>query len=62
MNWPAHPDDKWIEITCMGDSEPHFILGFSGADREIGEARAKYLEDQITLQEFEAVVHGVAFP
>lgn len=61
MTWPAHPDDVWIEVTCMG-GEPEFIRGTSGAERVIGEARAKYLDDAITIEEFEAIVHSVAFP
>jgi hypothetical protein len=54
--WPARPDDEWIEITCIGDSEPRFMLGMSGVDREIARAKAAYLEDKITIEEFEAAI------
>ena len=59
MMWPAHPDDEWIEVTAYGDSEPIYVRGMSGAAAEVAEARAKYLADQITVEEFEAVFDRV---
>ena len=56
MTWPAHPDDEWIDVTPLGSAVPMLILGISGTEREIAAARAKYLADQITAEDFEEAV------
>ena len=61
MTRPPHPDDEWVEVTNFGDTEPRYLLGISGADQEIARACARYVEGQITSEEFEAVCDRVFF-
>jgi hypothetical protein len=56
MSWPPHPKDEWVEATSLGATETQFR---SGAEREIAKAKAKYVEGQITIEEFEAIVEDV---
>lgn len=56
MTWPAHPDDEWVEITAFGDEAPRYALARSGAATQIADGRARYLADQITVDELEAIV------
>jgi hypothetical protein len=55
-SYRPHPDDEWIDVTLFGSVEPQYVLGRSGAECELALAREKYVEDQLTLEQFESVL------
>lgn len=57
--WPEHPDDQWIEVTALGDTEPKFVPGISGAARQVAEAKAAYIHGRIPFETFEAILDSV---
>jgi hypothetical protein len=61
-NWPAHPDDEWVELERFGDPVPTRILARSGVDKVIGAARAAYVEGHITIEEFTARLDAACSP
>lgn len=47
--------DEWIDVTAFG-REPEHVLARNGVDVRIAVARAKYLEDQISAEDFERAI------
>ena len=57
--YKPHPDDEWVEVTSLGQSEPRYILARSGGEAELAKARAQYVAGQISLRGFELVLNRV---
>jgi hypothetical protein len=56
-HYRPHPDDEWVKVTRLGESEPEYVLARSGGAAEVAKARAQYLAGQITIEEFEIVLN-----
>jgi hypothetical protein len=52
-----HPDDEWVKVAKPGETEPEYVLAQSGGAAEVAKARAQYLAGQITIEQFEIVLH-----
>ncbi len=50
---PPNPEDIWVEVTAFGAAEPEFILAQSGRDRAVARARQRYLNNDLTIEQFE---------
>ena len=62
MTWPPHPDDEWVEVMRLGSPTSQYVLGLSGAQRAIAQAKERYAQGHLTLSEFEQVVERVLNP
>jgi hypothetical protein len=46
-------DDRWVEVTVLGDAEPSYVLAVSGIDIDIARACVLYVEGRIDIEQFE---------
>lgn len=48
-----HPRDEWVDISCIDDLVPRYVLAVDGREVEIEEAKQQYVHGRIDADELE---------